>query len=518
MLSNGVDSIRQGRRPGFEPEQSYVMEMSHCALSEFDNLLANDYSMGAGVPLHSSNGEVWCDASDRHTVVIGSTGSKKTRLVALPLVNLLARAGESMIVSDPKGEIYGHMGQMLSNLGYRVFLLDLRKPFRSNGWNPLALPYEKYLEGDEDGCSLLVRDISTTFINIDRDRNDPFWDNAAGSLFNGLVMLAFVLGKENDWSSDCVSLLLVAMLRRKLFDGKEEKDCAEDSEKRHMWEIVQRFPEINAMLKVGASQAENTNAGVLGVFDSKMYFFTVSDSISATLSRNEIGVDILRSESSAIFLVYPDEKATFDKLITLFIKQSYERLVSLAVDKPFDPGVPDGPLRVNYVLDEFSSLPAISDFPVMITAARSRGIRFDLLIQSRHQLSLRYGEEAETIMSNCENWVYLFGRDIAFLQDFSKLCGDYVSRQGDRRPVLTVSELQRLDKDANEALVLHARRRPFLAKLADILKYGVPQTQEVKTTENNRQLFSEDSTKVPTRIMIRSRLEACINSLYDSRK
>lgn len=79
--------------------------------------------------------------------------------------------------------------------------------------------------------------------------------------------------------------------------------------------------------------------------------------------------------------------------------------------------------RVNYVLDEFSSLPTIRDFPAMVTAARSRNIRFTLVIQSKHQLIQRYREETDTIQTNCNNWIFLTGRELQLLEEISSLCG-----------------------------------------------------------------------------------------------
>jgi hypothetical protein len=126
------------------------------------------------------------------------------------------------------------------------------------------------------------------------------------------------------------------------------------------------------------------------------------------------------------------------------------------------------PIRINYVLDEFSSLPKISDFPAMISAARSRNIRFNLIIQSKHQLMERYGNEAETIQSNCINWIFLTSRELPLLEYISALCGNRISGT---KPLLTVSELQRFNKNEGEVLILSGRKRPFKGNLPDISKY-----------------------------------------------
>uniref|UniRef100_UPI002D806C8F TraM recognition domain-containing protein n=1 Tax=Oscillibacter sp. TaxID=1945593 RepID=UPI002D806C8F len=146
---------------------------------------------------------------------------------------------------------------------------------------------------------------------------------------------------------------------------------------------------------------------------------------------------------------------------------------------------------VNYILDEFSSLPVISDFPAMITAARSRNIRFTLFIQSKHQLVQRYKDEAETIQANCGNWLFLTSRETAILQEISTLCG----RVNTRTPVLSEAELQRLDKETGEALLLSGRAKPFITRLPDINLY------ETFSEHSYRRKWSIPQSKTSTKKM-----------------
>lgn len=126
-------------------------------------------------------------------------------------------------------------------------------------------------------------------------------------------------------------------------------------------------------------------------------------------------------------------------------------------------------MRVNYILDEFSSLPAIGgDFPSMISAARSRNIRYLICVQSKAQLKKRYQEEAATILSNCTNWIVLFTRELELLREVSALCGE----QKDRTPNISVYDLQRLSKDKDEAILLTGKAKPCLVNLLDIDRFG----------------------------------------------
>ena len=107
-------------------------------------------SKAAGVPLILNDKEMWVDNSDYHSLVIGATGSGKTQTVILPTVHSLAKAKESMIITDPKGEIYEGTSNMLRAKGYDILLLNFRDPQNGNSWNPMTLPYQMYKKGNQD--------------------------------------------------------------------------------------------------------------------------------------------------------------------------------------------------------------------------------------------------------------------------------------------------------------------------------------------------------------------------------
>jgi type IV secretion system protein VirD4 len=129
------------------------------------------------------------------------------------------------------------------------------------------------------------------------------------------------------------------------------------------------------------------------------------------------------------------------------------------------------PVSVNFVLDEFCNIPKIPDMPSMISAARSRNMRFYLVAQSIHQLRSRYGEDADTIKGNCDNWVFLTSKELALLNEISELCGSVYASDHRYRRLISISELQRLDKEKGEALIMHARQYPIITEIADIDQY-----------------------------------------------
>jgi type IV secretion system protein VirD4 len=107
----------------------------------------DDIQRYGGMPLFAEAGAVFIDPTDTHSLIIGSTGSKKTRLMGMPALCLYARAGESFIATDPKAELYERTLPILKERGYRIFIFNLRDPMHSNGWNPLIVPYRLYHNG-----------------------------------------------------------------------------------------------------------------------------------------------------------------------------------------------------------------------------------------------------------------------------------------------------------------------------------------------------------------------------------
>ena len=151
----------------------------------------------------------------------------------------------------------------------------------------------------------------------------------------------------------------------------------------------------------------------------------------------------------------------------MFIKQVYEVLIAEA-QKSKDFKLP---VRVNFVLDEFCNMPKVADMPSMISAARSRNMRYYLVAQSMHQLRGKYGEDADTIKGNCDNWVFLTSKELDLLKEVSDLCGSITTSERIQRKLISVSELQRLNKEKGEALIMHSRQYPIITEMADIDMY-----------------------------------------------
>ena len=117
---------------------------------------------GAGVPLAYDNvtRDLYVDYTDAHSLIIGSTGSKKTRLIAMPTIKILSEKGESMIISDPKAELYERTAETLRAKGYRIYTINLRAVEYGQQWNPLYIPYQFYLKGEIDRACEFAYDVA----------------------------------------------------------------------------------------------------------------------------------------------------------------------------------------------------------------------------------------------------------------------------------------------------------------------------------------------------------------------
>ncbi|MGM9942848.1 MAG: type IV secretory system conjugative DNA transfer family protein, partial [Erysipelotrichaceae bacterium] len=182
---------------------------------------------------------------------------------------------------------------------------------------------------------------------------------------------------------------------------------------------------------------------------------------------SDVDLESIGQKPTALFIVIQDEKKTYHSLVTILLKQCYETLISVAQKNGGQL-----PVRTNFLLDEFANMPPLKDITTMITAARSRRIRFTMIIQNFAQLDQVYGKEnAETIRGNCGNIIYLITTELKALEEISKMCGEVKSKKDDKTastPLVTVSDLQRMKQF--ETIILRIRMQPFKTKFTPYFK------------------------------------------------
>ena len=142
----------------------------------------------AGIPIISDGKKMWVDDGEAHNIVVGATGSGKTQIVVFPMIRLLAKAGESMILTDPKGELYEGTAGMLKEKGYNIIVLNFRDPQKGNAWNPMNLPYKLYQDGNTDKAVELLDDLALNILYVEKNTGDPFWEKSGADYFSGLAL------------------------------------------------------------------------------------------------------------------------------------------------------------------------------------------------------------------------------------------------------------------------------------------------------------------------------------------
>lgn len=449
--------------PNFEKPSAILRENSRFLVEQnrFTGPKSYDgFVSGPPLAYDRERGVVAVDSSDNHTLVYGATGSKKTRNVVMPTIRMLGLAGEGMIINDPKGELYRTMARFLEDQDYNIITLNFRDASVGDCWNFLEVPYRFYKEGNIDKACEFIEDVAQT-ITLDTENKEPFWSNAAASCLYGLILCLFRYCKEYDKPDEAVNIGNLLTLRREMFAQKARFSSAHNP----IWEWAKKDELIAASMTGTVETASDTQKGILSTLDQALKSFVISPSLVEMLSHSTFSFDRIAQEKTAVFLLTPDEKTTYHRLVALYISQSYQQLVQLA-----DRSGGKLPGRVNYILDEFSSLPVIGgcDFVQYLAAGRSRNLRFILCLQSKNQLVHTYKENAQTITANCTNWIYLFSRELELLKDISALCGE----KKDHTPNLSIYDLQQLDKEKNQALLLSARCKPAIVNLLDISGYA----------------------------------------------
>ncbi len=407
----------------------------------------------AGIPLIIKEKEMWVDNGEYHSLIIGATGSGKTQGIIHPMVHSLAKARESMIITDPKGEIYEGNAEMLRRRGYQILILNFRDPQNGNAWNPMSMPYKLYKAGNHDKAIELLDDLALNILYDDSNKNaDPFWEKTSADYFSGVALGLFEDAKEEEININSISLATTV--------GEEKFAGSTYIKEYFSMKDPSSAAAINASSTIMAPA--ETKGSILSVFKQKVKLFASRDNLSEMLSHSDIDLESIGEKPTAVFIVIQDEKKTYHSLVTILLKQIYETLISTAQKHGGKL-----PIRTNFLLDEFANMPPLKDVTTMITAARSRKIRFTMIIQNFAQLDSVYGkEDAETIRGNCGNIVYLITTELKALEEISKMCGEVKSKKDDKTastPLVTVSDLQRMKQ--YEVIILRMRKQPFKTKV-----------------------------------------------------
>ena len=372
----------------------------------------------SGVPIWFSKDYkyVWFDRETPHYTYLGSTGSGKSVTAVIPMCSFVATAKNkrSVFITDPKGEIFNTTSKMFKDNGYNVLTLDFRHPEMSNHFNilePIIKEYEKYIDYEKKSIvskkdkvkfnnlamtslaetNRLITSLATMIMQEKTQQKDPFWNNSARNLLEGLIGFFLEEYKKNTIKRNQITMTSIRKFQNSSMQEKnfnkfktyiDRKDYGSKSK-----------DSLTSILNA----SDNTYKSITAVFGEKMSLFDDVNVANVTSDSN-FDFDLLGREATALFIIVPDEDKVYFTLVTIIVGLLYKELVKLANSKENKKL----PVQIDWLLDEFANCPPLADIEALVSVARSRGMRFHFFIQSFSQLDNVYGKEvAQIILDNC---------------------------------------------------------------------------------------------------------------------
>ena len=370
--------------------------------------------------LNKDKEKIYCVESNTHTIEIGATRSGKTRCIILQTLGLLGLAGESVVVTDPKGELYDYTADFYKNLGYDTYCLDFKNTKRSDSYNFLQPVVDALNRQDIQDAVDKAWDI-TESIMPENDKGEPIWKNGEASIIaTCILVVAYENQSKYKFQNLCnVYKFIIEMAISRSDNGN----------------IYVYFEKLRELLQ--ATSPDNPAIDLLAMSEvahpktrSSFYISALTTlklftnaNINRITSSTTIPLKDIGKKKVALFIILPDEKTTYYSIASLFVNQLYISLVEQA-DRL------GGKLknRVNVILEEFGNFTKIPDMNAKLTVSGSRGIRFNLSLQNFAQLDEKYGKESSRIIRyNCENWIYLQTDDNETLKELSEKIGNYTT-------------------------------------------------------------------------------------------
>ena len=427
---------------------------------EENKILTQNVSIGYNAKEHRRN---------LNTLVVGGSGAGKTRFYAKPNV---MQANTSFVILDPKGEILRDTGTLLKANGYEVRVLDLINMEKSHCYNPFV-----YMESDND-VQRLVTNLFKSTTPKDGGSKDPFWDTSASMLLLALIFYLKYEAPEEEQNFSTV----IEMLRAG--DVDEEHANAPSILDELFAHLEYEVPDHIALKYYQAyrSGAAKTLKSIQITLASRLEKFNL-DSLANLTSVDEMDLRTLGEKKVALFAIIPDNDTSFNFLVSILYTQLFQQLFYTA-DYKYGGSLP---IHVHFLMDEFANVSLPDDFPKILSVMRSRSVSVSIILQNISQLKALFEKEWESIIGNCDEFLYLGGNEQSTHKYVSELLGketidtnSYGRSDGMRgnfstnyqvtgRELMTPDEVRMLDNQY--AIVFIRGERPILDYKYDILSH-----------------------------------------------
>ena len=404
-----------------------------------------------------------------NTLVCGGSGAGKTRFYCKP--NLM-QANTSFVILDPKGEILRDTGGLLEAKGYEVRVLDLISMEKSHCYNPFV-----YLRDDND-IQRLVTNLFKSTTPKGSQSNDPFWDTAASMLLLALVFyLHYEAPKEEQNFSMVMEMLRAAYI--------EDDDNPRPSPLDNLFSDLEYENPDHIALKYYRSYhsgSAKTLKSIQITLAARLEKFNL-ESLAALTCTDELDLPSMGEKKVALFALIPDNDSSFNFLVSILYTQLFQQLFYSA--DHIHGGVL--PVPVHFLMDEFANVSLPDDFDKILSVMRSRGVSVSIILQNLAQLKALFEKQWESIVGNCDEFLYLGGNEQSTHKYVSELLGketidtntygkstghsgNYSTNyQISGRELMTPDEVRLLD---NQYAILFIRgERPIKDFKYDILKH-----------------------------------------------
>ena len=441
-------------------EAKEINKKYHQAPEENNKVLTQNVSIGYNAKLHRRN---------FNTLVVGGSGAGKTRFYAKP--NIM-QANTSFVVLDPKGEILRDTGGLLKEKGYEVRVLDLINMERSDRYNPF-----KYIESDND-VQRLVTNLFKSTTPKGSQSNDPFWDTAASML---LLALIFYLRYEAPPEEQNFPMVMELLRAGDIDEENEAAGSALDD----LFGMLETDNPAHIALKyykAYRSGSAKTLKSIQITLAARLEKFNL-ESLATLTSTDELDLQSLGEKKVALFAIIPDNDTSFNFLVSILYTQLFQQLFFVA-DHKHGGALP---VHVHFLMDEFANVSLPDDFDKILSVMRSRGVSVSIILQNLAQLKALFEKQWESIVGNCDEFVYLGGNEQSTHKYVSELLGketidtnSYGRSDGLRgnfstnfqvagRELLTADEVRMLDNQY--AIVFIRGERPVLDYKYDLLTH-----------------------------------------------
>ena len=403
------------------------------------------------------------------TIIIGGSGAGKTRFYAKP--NLM-QANTSFVVLDPKGENLRDTGCLLEEKGYEIRVLDLICMEKSHCYNPFV-----YLKDDND-VQRLVTNLFKATTPKGSQTNDPFWDTAASMLLLAIIFFLKYEAPEEEQNFPMVMEMLRAG------EVKEDNDEYQSPLDELFERLEMREPDHIAVkyYKDYHSGSAKTLKSIQITLAARLEKFNLS-SLAALTATDDLDLPSLGEKKVALFALIPDNDTSYNFLVSILYTQLFQQLFYLA-DHKYGGRLP---VHVHFLMDEFANVSLPDDFDKILSVMRSREVSVSIILQNLAQLKALFEKQWESIVGNCDEFLYLGGNEQGTHKYVSELLGkatidmntygkstghsgNYSTNyQISGRELLTPDEVRMLDN--RYALLFIRGERPIMDEKYDILKH-----------------------------------------------